>query len=138
MNYGRVFNSFQEMYNEKPYHQYPIGADRFEEWVNQVNDHGYEHFGKALSTMAHTDQVAGEAGKAIRSGVDAFKEYRQGNKAGAKNRLGSSLAHAGKAAVKTAQLPLEIGKTAASRLAWYPRYGIDKFYREHCQFRGEE
>lgn len=127
MHYGEVFNSFDELYNAKPFQSYPIGADRFEAYQQQVNN---QPVGKALGTAFHGNLAGQEAGRAVRSGIQAAKEYRQGNKAGAKERLGSSLGHAGKAALRTAQIPLEAGKTALSRLAWYPRYGIDKFYEE--------
>ena len=165
MNYGKVFNSFDELYNAKPFQQYPIGADRFEEYRKTVERAGEQadgefgagidaiiddndlkaaagHFGnlakgwgKAISSFTHTDQAGREAGKAIRSGLDAAREFKKGNRKAAVGRLGSSLAHTGKAALRTAEIPLEVGKTMASRLAWSPSYNIEKFYREHTNLR---
>lgn len=163
MRYGEVFNSFDELYNAKPFQSYPIGADRFEAYVRQsekndgwddvdeglnklfsddnpkgaMRDFGSaaKKYGKAVGTLLHGNLAGREAGKAIRSGLDAAREYKRGNKRGAVNRLGSSLAHTGKAAMRTAQIPLEAGKTMASRFAWSPDYNIEKFYREHTNLR---
>ena len=146
MHYGPVFNSFQEMYNAKSYIDLPVGVDRYREWsrsssghsdralregedmVNAIADRDFMGFlkhqgraaqeaAKAWGTTLHTTKATEEAGRAIRSGYDAAKAFWRGNRRRATDRINSSLAHAGRAVVRTAQIPTEIRKTMASRFA---------------------